>query len=464
MAAVAVVMLAAAMDLLDGSVVNVALPSIQHGFHLGDAALQWLVAGYSLAFGVLLITGGRLGDVVGYKRTFMAGTAAFTAMSLVCALAPDPEILLAARVLQGAMAALMVPQATSLLQIMYKPHERARVMGLFGALAGLAASLGPLLGGLLLRADVLGTGWRAIFLLNVPIGVAALVAARVLLPSGRSPRPMRLDLRGTALSILGLTLLILPLVQGPALHWPLWTVLSPAAALPVLGLLVLDQRRRGRLGGTTLVEPALFRKRSFVGGIVLSLLVEAVMGGMMLLLTLTLQEGLGLSALTAGLSTLPMIVGMVIGFAVLAEPLIPRLGRYTVTLGSAVLAAGLVGAAWILHTYGLGTHVWQLAPALLVTGAGLGMLMGPLFAITLQDVDTDRAGAASGVLESVEQLGGVLGVVTIGTVFLHRADTHGLVSGFGWGVGAALTVLAVGAAASLALPRRFRTEEELGLG
>jgi EmrB/QacA subfamily drug resistance transporter len=457
--AVTVVMFAVVMDLLDASVLNVALPSIQTGLKVGTTTIQWLVAGYSLAFAVLLITGGRLGDVLGYRRTFMIGTTGFTLMSLVCGFAPDARVLVIARVLQGGMAALMVPQATSILQIMYGPHERARVMGLLGALAGLTAALGPVIGGLILHADLFGSGWRPIFLLNVPVGLAALAAARLLLPEGRSPKPQRLDLRGTGLVIAGLGLLVLPLIEGPALHWPLWTVLSLVFSVPVLGLLIQDQRARE----ATLIDPGLFRQRSFVTGLLLSLIVEAVMGGLMFVLTLTLQDGLGQSALETGLATLPMIVGMVLGVAVLAELLIPRMGRYVVTLGSGVLATGLAAMAWAVQRSGDGTHIWQLIPGLIVAGTGLGMLMGPLFAITLQNVDTTQVGSASGVLESVEQLGGVLGVVSIGTVFLHLTGARGFTGAFTWGIGAALALLIVGAVASLTLPRRFRTEEELGL-
>ncbi|UWE07515.1 MFS transporter [Actinacidiphila bryophytorum] len=461
--AVAVVMLAVAMDLVDTSAVNVALPSLQAGFSLSSAGVQWLVAGYSLPFAVLLITGGRLGDVIGYRRAFLLGTGGFLAASLVCAFAPGAAVLTGGRVAQGAAAALMVPQATSLLQLMYAPRERARVMGLFGALAGLAAAFGPLVGGALLRAGLPGADWRPIFLLNVPISLAALAAGAALLPPGGSPERVRLDLRGTALAVGGLVLLVLPLIQGPSLHWPLWCVLSPVAALPVLALLARDQvARAGRPGGT-LVDPGLFRHRSFRAGLLLSLLVEAVMAGLLLSATLTLQAGLGMSALAAALTTLPMIAGMVVGVAALAEPLVPRLGRNVITAGCATLAAGAAGTAWVLHHYGDATHGWQLAPTLLLTGTGLGMLMGPLFAITLQHVPPARAGSASGVLESVEQLGGVLGVVSVGTVFLHTSASRGYVPGFAWAAAAALALLAVTAAAVPALPRHFRSEEELGL-
>ncbi|NJP44540.1 MFS transporter [Actinacidiphila epipremni] len=463
MLAVAVVMLAVAMDLIDTSAVNVALPSLQGGFSLGAAGVQWVVAGYSLPFAVLLLAGGRLGDVLGYRRAFLAGTAGFLAASLGCALAPGPGVLIGARTAQGAAAALMVPQATSLLQLMYAPGERARVMGLFGALAGLAAALGPLTGGALLRLDLPGADWRPVFLLNVPVALAALAAGAALLPPGGSPRAVRLDPRGTALAVAGLGLLVLPLVQGPALHWPPWCALSLAAAVPVLGLLVADQRVRGRRPGTTLVDPGLFRHRSFGSGLLLSLLVEAVMGGLMLAATLTLQDGLGLRPLAAALTTLPMVAGMVVGVVVLAEPLTPRLGRHVVTAGCALLAAGTAAMAWVLHHGGDRTHVWALLPELAVVGAGLGMLMGPLFAVTLQHVAPADAGAASGVLESVEQLGGVLGVVSVGTLFLHRAAGHGSVAAFGWAAGAVLALVALAVAAVPALPRHFRTEEELGL-
>ncbi|MFI0718230.1 MFS transporter [Streptomyces sp. NPDC021224] len=463
-AAVAVVMLAVAMDLVDTSAVNVALPSLQSGFGLGSAGVQWVVTGYTLPLAVLLVAGGRLGDLLGYRRAFLAGTALFLAASLACAFAPGAGVLIGARTAQGAAAALMVPQATSLLQLLYAPGERARVMGLFGALAGLAAAFGPLVGGALLRLDLPGADWRPVFLLNVPVSLAALAAGAALLPRGGAPAPVRHDVRGTALAVTGTGLLVLPLVQGPELGWPLWCRLSLAASLPVLALLVADQRGRGRRApGTTLMDPALFRHRSFRSGLLLSLLVEAVMGGLMMCVTLTLQDGLGLRPLEAALTTLPLVAGMVVGVAALAEPLVPRLGRHVVTAGCVPLAAGTAGLAWVLHHYAGGTHAWQLAPPLLATGVGLGTIMGPLFAITLQHVAPAQAGSASGVLESVEQLGGVLGVVSVGSVFLHRAAAHGYVPAFTWAAATALAVLVLAAAAIPALPRRFRSEEELGL-
>jgi EmrB/QacA subfamily drug resistance transporter len=462
--AVAVVMLAVAMDMLDASVVGVALPTLRADLGVGAATLQWLSAGYTLAFAALLITGGRLGDMFGYRRVFAIGTAAFTALSAACAFAPDGTTLVAARIAQGAAAALMVPQAAALLQVMYRPHERARVMGLLGPIAGLSAALGPLVGGALLHADLFGAGWRPIFLMNVPVGLATLGAAYALLPRGRSPHAARLDVGGTVLGVLGLGLLVLPLIQGPALHWPTWTIVCSAASVPVLALSARHQLARARRGAATLVEPALFRRRSFTGGLAVSLLVEAAMGGLMLVTTFTLQDGLGLGAASAGVATLPMIAGMVVGAAVLAEPLIPRIGRHVVTSGGAVLAAGLVALLWPIRHHGADCPVWALVPGLALAGIGLGMMMGPLFAITLQDVDTAHAGTASGTLESVEQLGTALGVVTIGSVFLHHATDDGtLASAFGWATVAMLAVLVFAMALVPTLPRRFRTEDELGL-
>ncbi|GCD96812.1 MFS transporter [Embleya hyalina] len=461
--AVGVVMAAVVMDMLDASVVNVALPTLRADLHAGSAMLQWLLAGYTLAFAVLLTAGGRLGDVLGYRRVFLVGTGVFTVLSVACALAPNAELLVAARIGQGAAAALMVPQATALLQIMYAPHERARVMGLLSPIAGLSAALGPLVGGAILHADLFGTGWRPIFLMNLPVGVAVLVAAYRLLPSGRSAGAPRFDPRGTVYAVVGFGLLVLPLVQGPALHWPAWTVVCLVVSPIPLTLFVRDQRVRAGRGEATLVEPSLFRRRSFAGGLAVSLVVEAVLGGLMLVATFALQDGLGLSALAAGLATLPMIVGMVVGAAVLADPLIPRVGRHVVTIGGATVAAGTLALLWPFRHYGADCPVWAPMPGLFVAGVGLGMLMGPLFAITLQDVDTAHAGTASGTLEAVEQLGGALGVVTIGAVFLHHTTAgDSLGTAFGWGAGAILIVLALALALVPLLPRRFRTEDELG--
>lgn len=457
-----VVLLAAALDLLDTTIVTIAVPAIQHSFNTGFNLMQWLLVGYTLTFAVLLITGGRLGDIFGYKKLFMIGVGGFGLMSLLCGLAPDISTLIIFRILQGGCAALMVPQAASLIQLLYKPKERGTVMGLFGAIGGLSAILGPLIGGALLHANIGGLGWRTLFFVNIPVVILTLFAAHRLLPNNKSPHPLRLDVGGIALITITLTLFILPLIEGQELHWPLWTLILLFLAVPCFVVFLAHQRRRNKQKGSSLIEFSLFKQATFKHGLLLNALFEIILGGLLLSLTLVLQEGLGFSALKAALTTIPMIIGIVIGVAVLAEPLIPKIGRYVVTLGGTVLVIGMGATAFVLHHYGSAINAWQFAPSLFVQGLGMGLITGPLFAITLQHVDNAHAGSASGILESVEQLGSVLGVVLLGGLFFGHI-TQSFEQAFLWAVGGGMVCAVAMLGMSFLLPRHFKSEEELGI-
>lgn len=457
-----VVLLAAAMDLLDTTIVNIAIPTIQHSFHATFNMMQWLLVGYTLTFAVMLITAGRLGDIFGYKKLFMLGVGGFGVMSLLCGIAPNIGVLVAFRILQGACAALMVPQVTSLIQLMYKPKERGTVMGLFGAIGGLSAILGPLIGGALLHANIAHLGWRTLFFVNIPVALIALISAHYLLPAGKSPHPLRLDALGTLLVTVALTAFVLPLIEGRELHWPLWTFVLLIASIPLFAAFVLYERRKNKHEHASLIEFSLFKQATFKRGLLLNALFEIVLGGLLLAFTLVLQEGLGFSALKAALTTIPMIAGIVIGVAVLGEPLIPKIGRYVVTLGGAILTVGMVATAIVFGHYGAAIHAWQFAPSIFVQGIGMGLVTGPLFAITLQHVDTAHAGSASGILESVEQLGSVLGVVLLGGLFFSHI-AQGFEQAFAWAVGGGVVCAFVMLVMSFLLPRRFKTEEEMNI-
>lgn len=457
------VSLGVAMDLLDTSIVNVALPSLARQLSAGSAALEWTLAGYSLVFAAVLLIGGRLGDRYGYRAVFLWSTAAFALASLGAGLAPGAGTLIAARLLQGAAAALMVPQTTSLVQRMYAPSERSKVMGVLGALAGLAAAAGPLIGGLLLKIDLDGEQWRLIFAVNVPVAVVSLTLGARLLPADRSADLDGLDISGALSSAIGLGLIVLGLTEGADRDWPAWTWASMALGAIIVWRFCLSQVRRNRRLKASLLVTSMFAKRSFSVGLALTILTEITFAGLMLTLTLALQQGLGLSPERAGLSTLPMIAGMVLGAAVLAEALVPRLGRYTITLAATLLAGGAISTAAVMRHATAGSWPWELAPALVLTGTGLGLLMGPLFAVTLQDIHRDDAGAASGTAKSAEQLGSVFGVTVVGSVYFAHVHGTGFAAAF-----RAATIVEVGLLTligllSLAAPRRFKSEEELGL-
>jgi EmrB/QacA subfamily drug resistance transporter len=414
--ALGVVLIAGFMQLVDISIVNVAIPSIQRDLDATYAEIQWVLAGYQLAFAVMLITGGRLGDIFGRKRLFMIGMAGFTLASALCGLAQSPDMLIASRVLQGLMGAIMFPQILSVIQVTFPPQERAGAFGMFGATIGLATITGPLVGGLLIEADLFGLEWRPIFLVNVPIGIIALVAATRFLAESKAPRALRLDPGGVAIVTAGLLLLVYPLVQGRDLDWPLWTFLSMAAAVPVLAGFIAFERRKKAMDGSPLVDPDLFRQRAFVPGLLVAGIFFMGIPAFFLTFSLFLQIGLGFSALHAGLTGAPFAVGSALA-STASVRLAPALGRRILSVGSLLLVAGMLGLIWTVDRYGGAVTSWQLLPALLVCGLGLGCVVAPLVNVVLAGIRAQDAGAASGVLTTVQQVGGAVGVAVIGVIF-----------------------------------------------
>jgi EmrB/QacA subfamily drug resistance transporter len=426
--ALIIVALAFVMDLLDTTIVNIAIPSIQENLNASYAMIQWLIAGYSLAFATLLITGGRMGDVFGYKRLFMIGVSGFSLASLLCGLAWNPEVLVVARLIQGAMAALMVPQVMSMMQIMYKPAERAGVMGIFGALAGVAASLGPVIGGVLIHFNLWGLDWRPIFLINVPVGIFAFVMAQRYLPEGRSSHPLKLDITGTVLIIITMLLLVFPLIQGRELNWPLWVYIMMTTAAPFLAVFAWWLKHKDTKDKAALIPPVLFRTKTFVTGLLVNIIFQSAMAGFFLPFTLLLQIGLGYEVIKAALTGIPIAIGISVTIGLLGQKLIPKLGRYAMTLGTVVMAVGLWTIYFFVRQSGLDTTPWEFIPGLLITGGGMGLIMSPIFAVALNDVDHKHAGAASGVLNAVQQLGGAIGVALIGVFFFGQLTHHAATS------------------------------------
>jgi EmrB/QacA subfamily drug resistance transporter len=418
--ALVIVALAFVMDLLDTTIVNVAIPTIQANLHASYSAIQWILAGYSLTFALLLVTGGRMGDVYGYKKLFMVGVAGFTVASLLDGVSVNAGMLIGSRLLQGAFAALMVPQVMSLMQVMYKPAERGSINGLFGALGGLAASLGPLVGGLLIKWNVAGLDWRPLFLINIPVGLFALFLGIKYLPNGKSPHPLKLDTVGTAIIVVTMLLIVYPLIQGRELGWPAWSFVMLAASLPLLALFVWWQRRKERVDGSPLVLPSLFKSRSFSAGLLLNLLFEVVMASFFLTNTLVLQIGLGFSAIHAALTGLPIAIAIAFTMALLGEKVIPKLGRMAFNISTVLMATGTILTAWIFQRYGLDAHSWQFIPGLALFGVGMGFGFGALFAAVLNGVDASHAGSASGTLNAIQQVGGAVGVAVIGVIFFGQ--------------------------------------------
>jgi EmrB/QacA subfamily drug resistance transporter len=417
--ALVAVALAFVIDLLDTTIVNVAVPSIGSTLGASKTSLEWIVAGYATAFAVLLIVGGRLGDSHGYRRMFLIGIAAFTATSSACGLAPDTLSLQVARLLQGASAALMVPQVMALVQVMYPPDERYKVYTVFGFLGGFSAALGPIVGGLLIDADWLGLGWRLTFLINLPLGLASLAAGALLLPPGRGVNAVTVDLRGAGLSVLLLFALLTPLIEGPARGWP------PLLALMLLGALPLGWATWRYLGarqakrGDALVDPALFRRRKVALGLLCTLCVNPIMPGYLLVMTFVLQTGRGLSASQMAYACAPIAFGAMTAITLLGPRLNRRIGVLTLLAGITVFAASLCLCALALH----GALSWPLlVAAQFGMGIGLGLCGPQLSYATLRDVPVSDAGVASGLLTTVQQVAAAFGVALAGLAFFHGLD------------------------------------------
>ena len=412
----AVLLLAAFMNLLDISIVNIAIPSIQRNLHAGYADVQWALAGYTLAYALVLITGGRLGDTFGRRRLFLIGVTGFTVMSALCGAAQTPGMLIASRVAQGVFGAIMIPQVLAVIQVIFPSAERIKALAAFGVTAGLGTVSGPLLGGLLTQHNLLGLDWRPIFLINVPVGIAAAAASAVLVRESRAPQPPRLDPGGVALISAALLLLLFPLVQGRQLGWPLWTFVAMAGSVPVFAAFVAYERRKDRRDGSPLVQMRLFRSRAFAVGIMIAVTFFLGVTSFALILTLFLQTGLGFGPLHAGLTFLPFSGGVLVASAA-AAGLAPRFGRGVTMAGALVMAGGMAYLIATVHHYGGAVTTTEMIPALVVAGLGMGTVLAPLADILLSGVRTQDAGSASGLFNTSLQLGASIGVAVIGVLF-----------------------------------------------
>jgi EmrB/QacA subfamily drug resistance transporter len=416
---VAVVLAANVMDLMDATIVNVAGPSIRSALGGSTSTLLWLSAGYTLAFAVFLITGARLGDMYGRRRLFLIGSAGFTLMSAACAAAPSPSVLIVFRVLQGAFGALMIPQGFGMLKECFAEDEMGKVFGAFGPMMGLSMVAAPILAGALVEANLWGIGWRLVFLINVPIGIAAFAGAVRVLPRTVAHPGIRLDVGGMVLVGLALTAILYPLIQGRTDGWPAWTFALLGAGVVLLGAFALWERRNS---GDPLIEPGLLANRTYTSGILVALAFFGAFGGLLLCVSLFAQLGEHFSPIHAGLTLIAMVVGMIAGM-VAGTALVGRLGRHLLHVGVAVVAAGTV----VLALTVTGAHTastLDLAPGLFLIGLGAGASMGQLFDFILAGVGMDEIGSASGVLEAVQQLSSAIGVAALGTIFFSAFAGH----------------------------------------
>ncbi len=454
--ATTVLMVATFMDLMDSTITNVALPTIGKNLGATPEQLEWTVAGYVIAFATLLITGGRLGDIFGHRRIFVIGIVGFTLASLGAALSQTGDLLVAARVLQGGFAGIMMPQVLSSVQVMFAPEERAPVLGIIGSLSALGAVGGLILGGWLVTADLLGMGWRSIFLVNVPIGVVLVVAALLFVPRSRSEHPLRPDLVGVLLGGVGVFLVVFPLTDGRAAGWAWWIWAMLTMSPFVIVAFVWQQGRMLKAHKAPLLPLPLFRDRGFASGQLVQVLSSIGNGGYVLILLYYVQSALGFTALAAGLTLLPFALGSMAA-APLAILATKRIGKWAVLLGGLVQAAALTWVMWTIWTAGAALTGWDVTAPLTLVGAGMMTLIMPLTSITLESVPTPDAGAASGTLTTFGQIGMVLGVALAGSVFFgilqDTADARDAVTTALW-----VPIVAYGLAglASVTMPDRTK--------
>jgi len=417
-------LIAVFMQLLDVSIVNVALPSISTDLGASFSTLQLVITAYTLAFACTLITAARLGDLFGRRKVFLLALTAFTVASVLCGIAQSPTELVGARFLQGFTAAMMLAQTLAIITTTFPAEQRGKVFGIYGATIGMATILGPTLGGALISWNVFGLEWRAIFLVNVPFGIIALLFGYRNLLDSRSESAQRLDVPGVVLSVLGLFLIVYPLAEGRERGWPLWLVLMLIASAPVLIGFVWYQWRRGRAGNSPLLDLVVFRDRAFSVGSLMALLFFSCLISFFFTISLTLQAGFGFTALHSGLTTLPFAVGSAIASA-RSNGIAQRLGSRILMLGGGILAVGLLALSVVMQQQGTTPHWLVLAGPLFVAGIGLGLFIAPLQTVILSEVKQDNAGSASGLLPTFQQLGGSVGLAAVGVLFFTFIGTQG---------------------------------------
>lgn len=448
-AALAVLMCGTFMYVLDFFVVNVALPSIQRGLHASAADIEWVVAGYALSIAAGLVLGGRLGDLAGRRRMFAAGLVVFVATSAACALSPDATFLVVARLAQGLGAALMAPNILSILGAVYTGERRVRAISVYGMVMGLAAVSGQLIGGAIIDS---GLGWRLIFWVNVPIGLLALAACAGRVPESRAGNRRSLDVVGSALLAAALVALLLPLVTGRDEGWPAWSWACLATSPLLLGAFLAHQRWYGGTGRTPLLDAKVFAVGALRAGLVTQLAFWCQQAASYLVLALYLQQGRGLSPLASG-AVFSVLAAGYLGTSLRAPEWTVRYGRRVITTGALVAAAGN-GLLWaaVAH-YGTGGGVALLFPGLFLVGAGQGLCITPLTTTVLSHADPETAGAVSGALSTMQQVGNSVGVAVIGVLFFD-AVSHGYGVAFGRSAVAMLVLLAGVAALTRLLPER----------
>ncbi|WP_255921704.1 MFS transporter [Streptomyces humicola] len=429
--ALSVVLIGAFMAILDTFIVLVAAPAIQSGLHASDADIQLIMAGYQLTYAVALITGARLGDLFGRRRLFAIGMGLFTLSSVACAAAPNADMLIAARLVQGLSAAAMFPQVFAMIQVLVPAQQRPKAFSALGAVIGSSTIIGQLLGGALIQANLFGSSWRPVFWVNVPIGLVTLLLVARWVPESRAAEARGLDLRGASVLTVALAMLVVPLIEGRQAGWPLWTWLSLAGSLLLFVVFAAVERGVDGRGGSPLLQLRLLKQRPFAVGMTLVIIAYAGINSFFLVLSLTLQDGLGQSALGAGLVYTPLALAFFA--ASISAGRLARHGRTVLQVGALAGGVGYVVTICIALLAGHSLSAWALTPGLLLIGAGNGLLVTPLLNAVLSQIGPGEVGMASGVLSTGQQVGGALGVAAIGVIYYNYLGTaaHPSVAEFG---------------------------------
>jgi EmrB/QacA subfamily drug resistance transporter len=455
-----VLIVGALMDMIDVTIVNVALPSIRRDLHASATQLEWVVSGYMLAFAATLIIAGNLGDKFGRKRLFLSGAALFGLASLAAGLSGSGAELIIARIVQGVAAAAMAPQVLATFRVIFGRAERGKAFGIYGAMLGFASAIGLVLGGLLTGANLFGWEWRSVFFVNVPVAVAALIAGARFVPETRDPGARRPFVAGAVLLAGSLVAIVYPLLEGRQLGWPAWVwplMVAGVAGLVVLGVI---EARRTSTTVAPLLRAGLFRVPAFAAGMGIQLAFFAGMQGFFIAFALWLQAGEHFSPLKAGLTAVAFSVGSFIA-APVAVPLAQKAGRRILAGGAVLMVAGIGGVALAAPHVGLNGSPWPIVPGLVVAGAGLALLVIPLVNVVLAAVPAEVAGGASGLFSTAQQLGGALGVALLGSVFFGYLNGHSFEAALVHTAPYAMGAFALCGVLALLLPRTAVSEEAL---
>jgi len=424
-----IVLAAEIMDLLDSTIVNVAGPSLKEKLHATPSALQWVIGGYTLALGAGLVLGGRLADRYSRRNIFLLGLTAFTVSSLLCAIAPNIHLLIAFRLIQGMAGAMVLPHVIGFIRDVFPPQELGDAFAIFGPVFGLGGILGPIIGGFIIDGNIASTGWRAVFLVNIPIGIINIALAWKYLPKRAVDRTLKIDLLGAFLVVASSGLLLLPLIQGQELGWPLWTYLSLVASFVGFGLFTVQQRWVMTRKKTPLVDPDIFKSLTYNLGLTGIFTFFAGFTGVYLIITLFLQIGERYSARGAGIANIAIALGTAIGGALSGAVLAEKFGTKVLQIGALAQIAGALLLFFALPNMS-SFHFWHIAPGMLVSGFGTGLVVAALFDAILLAIKDELVGSASGVLSALQSIGSAVGVAIFGTLFFNQVGKGHIDTGF----------------------------------